>query len=91
MSYLQLANVIDYSFKNILVAQDNQYLLMNFAFTGFSNIRKENALMKMYLVGVDVDNVETLEDWARHNTEMWYALKVTGKVKKQGGGFAFVV
>jgi len=85
MKLFHIANQIRFNHYSILVALDNPIIDFLQSMSDLSTIRKENALMMMYL-NIDTDNIKTLEDWARLNGEMWYALKVTGKVRKDKNG-----
>lgn len=91
MTYLQLVHMLDTSLKIFLVAHNNQDIAVATVFHGLASIRRESALMRFFL-NVDVSKIETCEEWAALNAEMWYSLKITGKVKKNNNGtYSFVV
>lgn len=90
LSYLDIAHILDYSFKTFLVAHNNQDIAAARALTGSENIERESALMRFFL-NVDIDKIETDEEFARLNCQMWYALIVSGKVKKnKNGTYSFI-
>jgi len=91
MTTLELIHVLDFSLKTFLVAHNNQAVAVATVFNGLANIRRESALMRFFL-NVKTEEIEDVEEWARLNAEMWYSLKITGKVKKNNNGsYSFVV
>jgi hypothetical protein len=85
MSIFSIANEILNNHYSVVVSLQNPILDFKRSMSDLSTIRKENALMRMYL-HIDTDKIETEEEWARLNCEMWYALKITGKVQKNKNG-----
>lgn len=90
MKLFEITNNIVRNHNSIILAVNNPITNFLFSIQDLSTIRKENALMRMYL-HVDTDKIETIEEWARLNCEMWFALKVTGKVQKNKNGKYYFV
>jgi len=90
LTYLELAHVLEHSLNTFLVALHNQDIALAQAFTGGKHIERESALMRFFL-NVNVDEIQTDEEFARLNNQMWYALKISGKVtKNKNGTYSFV-